>query len=228
MLFKFPRSIVEAEPNEVFSYIERNLVYYWVDYLIHSNMRNAVGLSDWIKEEVNNPLPEVKAFSDKITTISDPEKQVIEILKYVQSNIQYVGDQENWKMNEYWARAWETIGAKEGDCEDGAILIYIIARLKGVPANRLMLFTGDVKGGGHCWLGFRPTEYILNWVFLDWCYWFNPLSIDGRSKFSIEGQKIVEYNNDGSTTQSNYYDIWFGFNEEYSALNFDYVMKRFK
>ena len=112
-------------------------------------------------------------------------------------NMKYVGDNSKWRMPEKWQTAHETVKEMTGDCEDGAILMYVLARLKGISANRLMLMAGNViafTGAdqvGHCWLQYKPTRYPLNWVIIDWCYMPELIPIENQNKYLILGKTII-------------------------------------
>jgi hypothetical protein len=78
---------------------------------------------------------------------------------------------------ENWSFSYQTWSRKNGDCEDGAILLYDILRKSGIPAWKLRLNCGFMKGGGgHCWLSYYvESQFWKNkrddkWVILDWCY----------------------------------------------------------
>lgn len=87
-------------------------------------------------------------------------------------NFKYVPDQ-----GEFWKFPFETMKAKEGDCEDIAILIANSMINSGIPAWRVRLNAGDVehpdastKKIGHAYVTYF-TEKDSRWVVLDWCYW---------------------------------------------------------
>jgi hypothetical protein len=96
--------------------------------------------------------------------------------------------------------------------------MYLLARIKGVPANRLLIMAGGVLAGdgasqgGHAWLGYRPTYYPLNWVFLDWCYYPDISDIENKEIYTIDGKTITD--SMGETII--YQRIWFAFNEDVS------------
>jgi transglutaminase-like putative cysteine protease len=215
--------------NSIFSFVEDSYVSTLIAYIIHSDFRQATTLSPWIKEQVTNPDQKVVDFYKSIKLderLSNDIKAVI-ILNKVISTIEYTPDQKIWSMPEYWQTAKETIELKKGDCEDGAILIYVLCRLAGIPANRLFLCAGDVLGGGHCWCAYRPEQYPLNFTFLDWCYWPQKQHIPNRPFFEIQDKQIYEYgcyDTKGESwynnTASNYYNIWFAFSEDTSYLRF--------
>jgi hypothetical protein len=150
---------------------------------------------------------------------------MINILRWTRYNIKYVSDKTQWKMDEKWQTAQETFNLKTADCEDGAILMYKIARSLGVPTNRLLLMAGDVDGGGHCWLAYKPEGCPLNFVFLDWCYWTDMGDISERKFYEISGKKIFRSTYIGEEMDKQYLNIWFAFNElkSYSELIYNYT-----
>jgi hypothetical protein len=83
-------------------------------------------------------------------------------------NLTYVSDN-----GEYWQNDLETITKKEGDCEDGAILIYSMMLRSGVPADRIKVVGGyvyDETGpGGHAWCMYKRQK-DNEWIVLDWCF----------------------------------------------------------
>tara|TARA_Y100000741_G_scaffold214134_1_gene163156 strand:+ start:85 stop:1089 length:1005 start_codon:yes stop_codon:yes gene_type:complete len=76
---------------------------------------------------------------------------------------------------ENWSFSYQTLDRKNGDCEDGAILLYDILRKSGIPAWKLRLNCGFMaSGGGHCWLSYYvESQFWKNkrddkWVILEW------------------------------------------------------------
>jgi len=130
---------------------------------------------------------------------TDDEK-ALQSLQWVIKNIKYTPDKTEYGLLEYWAFNYETMNVKKGDCEDGAILLYCIMRNSGIPAWKIRLNAGNVTGGGHAYLVYYCEE-TEKWVVLDWCYWSNKLEIIDRKDYKDE---------------SNYQQIWFSWNEEYS------------
>lgn len=211
-----------AKKADIHAHIQKQYVEDWVYYYINSDFRKATLLKNWIEKQLSNPDKSVQDFADTITSHNSFDKQALAVLQTVRNAVTYKSDKEVWSMSEYWATAEETLQKREGDCDDGAILAYVLCRLKGIPADRLYLFAGNVwdpfrnKEAGHCWLGYRPELYPLNFVFLDWCYYYDTSKIDARELFYIHNQTIY-----GSKSQK-YRTIWFGFNEEHSHRRLSY------
>lgn len=207
----------------VYEQIQKSLWESFVWYIINSKYRKSVELKKWIKEQIDNPEPRVEQVANRIKTVDDLDKQVVNVLRFVRQNIQYKGDLQSWDIQERWNEGWETVKDGYGDCEDHHILMYLLCRLKGVPANRLYICAGDVKSGsgsatgGHCWLAYKPKNYPLNFTFLDSCYYYKGNEVPNRNLFTINNQNIFEYvKTKGGWTElkSKYYKIWFAFNEE--------------
>jgi hypothetical protein len=205
MIIKFDKQLVESKP-ELYEYVDNKSIWAIIYFLIDTNARKSEVLQEWLKDFVRNPSEELKKACDSITSNKNPDYVMTDILRYVQKNVKYVGDNTKWKMADKWQSPTETLTSGTGDCEDGAILIYCMAILKGVPSNRLLLMCGDVDGGGHCWVGYRPTEYPLNWCFMDWCYWYDPATPNSRTKYYIKDQTIYD------DPKKQYFNIWFAFN----------------
>lgn len=200
-------------------------------YLMNSSYRRAVNLEPWIEEQIKNPAPEVLQFLSEHNAIKNQESndnRVLTIRRVVQGQINYVSDNLNpfHPAVEYWQTAQETLKYREGDCEDGAILIYVLARIAGVPKEDIYLWAGEVQGGGHCCCIYRPDCFWLNWWFLDWCYWPNDGDQNNRPLFQINGTSVTgELLQDGMQTgifEERYEKMWFVFNENTSYLRFDY------
>lgn len=208
MLFKFPQSISRKSDN-LHDYIENRYVKKFVTYVMNSDYRKAVNVKTWIKEQQIPSILETE-LCDAI---------VLNELKITIRNLEYAGDKKSWKILEYWQTIFETQLRKTGDCEDGAVLLYTNLRMKGVPANRLLLMCGDVVGGGHCWLAYRPDDYPLNWVFLDWCYEVNTKPVGQRDFYYVYDKQIYCIGADGIKKKSKYYKLWFAFNENSSFVS---------
>lgn len=199
---QFPESKIT---DEIFtlqkdSYISE--IIYWI-----TDFRNQKVYNNLPKFLKDMDLSEIDNIIQEIPTHSDYDKQVLSCLRWVRANITYKTDKSVWKVNEVWQTVEETLGLTTGDCEDGAILLYWLCRKKGVPSNRLMIFCGDVEGGGHCWLGYRSAKYPINFVFLDWCYWYNANDIPNRIFYLVDKQEIIGFVDD------NYKELWFCFDE---------------
>ena len=136
-MFKISDVMSKVKGQTIFEYVQKNDIDKIVTYIVNSDYRKAVHLKSWIKEQVDLPDTPLQSVLDSIKTYEDPDKQMYEVYYWVRKNIKYVPDSTQWNMSEYWQTAEETESLRTGDCEDGAILMYVLARLKGIPANRL-------------------------------------------------------------------------------------------
>ena len=214
MIIQFPDGV----PDSVFEYAQnRSLVKKFIYYMINwKNYNKSVYLKPWLKSQVDEASDNLKDLvKDLLSRYANPsnDTKAKVLFEWVRANIIYKSDLLIWKVKEYWQPAEVTLFKRTGDCEDGAILLYVMCRLAGVPSNRLFLFCGDVEGGGHCWLAYKPNKYPINFVFLDWCYWPSSKSMAWRDKFWVDGQKI-------RGQFDKYYNIWWCFNEDGTYLEF--------
>lgn len=215
----------QSEQDKVFSYLQKNnlietIIKYAIDW---RGARKTVWLKPWIEEQVENATPElIQASKDAVKGLQpyDWDKKAIACLRYVKSNVRYVTDDSKWKVPEVWQEAYTTLGLRTGDCEDGAILMYVLMRLAGIPSNRMLLFAGDVLGGGHCWLVYRPVNDPLNFRFLDWCYWPDTSLVESRPSFIIVGRQIFSFQQGSYKPDPKYYNIWWAFNEDATFFGF--------
>lgn len=231
MLIKFNVGVI---PDDLFKRVQGSFVNRALYWLVDWRYRKSVKLSSWLEEQVVDAEKEIIDVAKSIKIGTTHDETVVNVLKWVNKNIKYIADDVKWETPDKWATAYETLtletttskgtfySAMSGDCEDGAVLSYVLCRLKGVPASRLIVFCGDVLGGGHCWLGYRPDNYPLNYTFLDWCYWYSSKNVGFRNFFYLNKNIVYEYKPDGSDVSSKYYGVWFGFNEEVSIKNFVY------
>lgn len=132
-----------------------------------------VTLSKWLNQQVVNASPEMKVLAKKLKKRSH-DRTALSVLRYVIQNTKYFTDIDSrWKVQEHWQEAQATLDIKEGDCEDGSILQFVLCRLAGIPSERLWLRTGwGVKDSGekigHAWFTYttaRGKEYPLDWTF---------------------------------------------------------------
>lgn len=146
---------------------------------------------------------------NRFDKIENNDDKIIAILNYVNNNIEYTSDSIQYKTPEYWAHVEQTLDSGEGDCEDGATLIYAMARLAGIPKEQLKIACGDVVGGGHCWVMYKSIKYPYGWYIIDWCYRYSGLKIPQRNQYSIS--KNIVY------PRNNYLKIWFVSDESKSS-----------
>ena len=127
-------------------------------------------------------------------------ERALKCLRWVKANFKYKSDKEVVGLPEFWMFPFEALYYKQGDCDDGAILLANLMTVAGIPYWRIRLNAGEVKGGGHCYVTYC-CEKNNEFVVLDWCYQYDETPIANRPP----------HNN-----MQDYYDIWFSWNERYA------------
>ena len=218
-----PRNIGTQVAN-IETHVRRNLISNAIYYIIDRKYRKVVNLQKWLKEQVKEAEGHegLQGVASVLKSDTD-DKTMKACLDWVRKQITYTTDDDKWDMEEKWEGVIDVYNTRKGDCESGALLMYCLARLAGVSESKVWIQCGSVNGGGHAWIGYIPDEYPLNFTFMDWCYWYKKYSIEQRNKFTVSGQGIFEYAKDGNgyrVVDSNYYRMWFVFNEETSYRSF--------
>ena len=231
-IIRFPPKITSGTP-EVFANSRRNVFFDLVNYVIDSKFRKSVKLISWIRTHVNESLKDdffMETIKKEVKTGVSDDVTMLNCLKWVCDKVQYIGDYKQWSMQERWQTPLETFYNKKGDCEDGSILLYAIARAKGVIADKMFLWCGEVRStpvaplGGHCSFLYKPLEYPLNFVWLDWCYYPNLQPVFNRKIVFLNGKLVEEFSKSiehGWMVKSSVYQkTWFLFNESFSTNNY--------
>lgn len=136
--------------------------------------------------------------------------------KYVCSFLTYTSDNIQDSCPEFWQFPFETLASREGDCEDGAILMASLMINAGIPSWRVKVIGGTVQesptaptgGHGYCVYLADREDGTLEWEIHDWCYFEDSETPTGKKPLA----------KDGGYNQC-YRDIWFSFNNEYSWSN---------
>lgn len=177
-------------------------------YMIDSQFRTTKRLDLFLKEQIDNPNPElVKVAMDLTKKSKTTDELIISILAYVYDRVKYEYDDVQFNKTEYWADAYTVWKNKRDDCDGLNSLIYVLARLAGITDLCLWNCIGDVKtstGGvtGHYWLiYFSPRQE--KWYTIDGTYYPNFKEIRLRPEFTFKNNK--------------YASIWYLFNEQYIA-----------
>ena len=188
---------------------KRSLIFYNVKGVGTIDIRDMFSLDG---EEENKELQGIaNTFIDKYY-----DDRVFKILSWVKNWITYKGDFEIWKRAEYWQTPYETYKKRTGDCEDGALLIYKLTVLSGIPEWRIKVCAGDVlepngKGTvGHAYVIYL-SELFNEWFVLDWCYYYSKSS---ARYLKIPQRECPEYK-----------VIWWTFNHIYSWAQNDTLIK---
>ena len=160
-----------VDKEEVFKYMRK---IGWVEsrvyWLINSRYRTYSELKTWIKFQLENPGPELKKVAAQMTFIKNEDKRMQEIIRYWNVKLTYKADD-----GEEWANAEDTIKTLKGDCEDGAALVFLTARLSGISENRIFFVCGHVRdpnlrpvdvGHAYCvYIANNLKEYVADWTY---------------------------------------------------------------
>lgn len=198
MKIKFSKKLMEKFGEVILNRFDeksrrKTSILYRIDW---TNYRKEY-LKDWLSKQVINPSKKLIDLSKRLKKKTRDET-IISILKWVSYNIKYTKDKDRWGVAEKWQEANQTLDLKTGDCEDGAVLIYVLSYLCGIPANSMKVNCGEVVNGGHAWISYRSNSNGLDY-FIDWCYYVNLVDIYKR-KTKYELDKYIK--------------IWWGFNNE--------------
>lgn len=173
-----------------------------VKYRLDWTNNDMVELTVWINEQVTNPTDNIMKLSEQFKKFKSDDVKILKILNWVHTYIKYVPDLKHWNVKEKWQRADQTLTMKIGDCEDGAILILVLARLSGIDHSKIKCVGGNVEGGGHCYVKYRADEDAI-YRLIDWCYWYDPTPMATR-KYAKEDKR--------------YLTEWFGFNDKHGYI----------
>lgn len=116
-----------------------------------------------------------------LPTFGGTDDEIVEkIQRWVQRTLKYVPDQTKFGTPEKWEDLEQEDGkgvlqTMTGDCESGALLIYVMARYHKIPVTSLNYCAGLVtipggKVGGHAWVEYK-SESQDEWHIIDWCYY---------------------------------------------------------
>jgi len=222
-VFKLPREIGAKIPD-INRHVRENIVENLIFYMIDRKYRKVVNLKAWLKEQLvlGYEHDEMVLVAESLKGKHDDDT-MLNILKYVHDHTTYITDDKKWDMVEKWEDVTDVFDTQMGDCESGATVIYVLARMAGISSDKVWMMCGDVQGGGHAWIGYIPDEAPLNFGFMDWCYWYKKHPLTYRNLFQVSGQRIIEDRKQGDGYQqvdSNYFKLWFVFNEEKSYRSF--------
>ena len=105
------------------------------------------------------------------------DERALKCLNYVIKTIKYVPDERSRnKLTEFWSYPSETLYWKDGDCEDGSILLASLMICAGIPEERVRIACGNVvdpakqKMFGHAYVLYYQESYD-NWRIMDWCFY---------------------------------------------------------
>jgi len=141
---------------------------------------NASSVQEFLGDNISQTIQLMH--EGKLPTFTGTQDEIVlKILRWVKKKLIYEADSKRFKVAEKWQTVVETITFNRGDCEDGAILIYCMARAHRVSAYAIRVVAGDVqnpndkdKTVGHCWVTYYPDEFFATFPYvLDWCYYYD-------------------------------------------------------
>lgn len=121
---------------------------------------------------------------DIVSQTDDRWERINLALDFVEDNVEYVTDYEQYGLDEKWQWPWETLESGFGDCEDEALLL-----------TRLLL---DMNENAHSTYGrYLPTQLFHVWTELIYDgqkYILDPVMRDERDMILFEEKHIYGYN----------------------------------
>lgn len=137
---------------------------------------------------------------------ADLDTQLREVNEFFNRQIRWDDDINIWGVEDYWATPLETMGRREGDCEDYSIAKYVTLKELNVPGNQLRMIYVRARLGrsqhtiAHMVLGHYATPASIPMV-LD-----NLVSSITRADQRTDLDPVFSFNSDGlwagASTQS--------------------------
>jgi len=202
------KEIIPFDDDFALKYFQDTMQRYdanWVESVISwitdSKFRTKKRLDQFIGFQLNNPTKQVFNESLKFQRYKY-YTAIIEILKWV-AKFRYESDPDGQGKAEDWKTALRTLIDRAGDCEDLNSLIYILARLCGVPWWLIWNAIGDVYNPnmlgnkeGHYWLMFFDPRVGEEgkWYTIDATYKFDPTPIKDRAGYEPNPKRYIRIN----------------------------------
>lgn len=171
----------------------KSVAVYWC---IDSKFRKSVFVRQWLDDWL------VQNQEFLLTTPSFAGSKRIKIrqaVSWMKKNVTWMKDTDKWNMTDKWQTPQETMVDKTGDCEDGALLLYVLLRANGISDDELFIIASPVVGGGHCYLSWISDEDAVEYV-IDWCYGASaftiPYGLD--EKYFFGSKEYFRFNSSGS------------------------------
>lgn len=170
-------------------------------WMIDSKYRSYKRLDKFLREQLENPDKKLIDTANQFKKYKY-DRRIIEILKFVYKKVDYITDKENYGKIEYWASAIETLNREKDDCDGINALIYILARLSGMPGYLIYSVIGDTKDGGHFWVVYLSSKKRKLYV------------IDGT--YHVDLQQIEYQRKPFTFSSDKYQKIWYVFNDDHT------------
>lgn len=195
-----PKSLVDivkpiSSPFDIYDVLSKMMEVKWA-VISFTGQESDAGYEKYLQF----PNEQINALAKSIVSPTDTnDEKMFKIEQWVQNNITYVSDIENYGQTELWAYPTVTLNKKTGDCEDGAFLMHSLALHAGIPPNRLRTYGGlvyaDAYGattGGHAWTAYK-RESDDEWIITDWSYWPKHTPLADRVPMKDDLKYIDDY-----------------------------------
>lgn len=139
----------------------------------------------------------------------DADLMALKVADYVNKIITYDSDLRNFGKVEYWNGPYEVWKTRRDDCDGYAALIMKAWGLLGIPADRRMVWVGDVFSPAGRLIGGHAVPIYLNYANNEW------FAVEGSFNAALSRASF------GVTplwANKLYGRSWFVFNEERSYL----------
>ena len=143
-----------------------------------------------------NILEEWFALLDRLES-TDLDTQLRDVNDFFNRRVRWDDDINIWGNEDYWATPLETMGKRQGDCEDYSIAKYVTLKELGVPGNQLRMIYVRARIGrsqntiAHMVLGYYATPASIPMV-LD-----NLVSSITRADRRTDLDPVFSFNSDG-------------------------------
>ena len=77
-----------------------------------------------------------------------PVMEKLNLVNKTLNNLPWIADSQHWKMSDYWASPMETIATFGGDCEDFAVVKWVMLTHLGIPNEHLRLAYVKIRATG--------------------------------------------------------------------------------
>ncbi len=175
-------NIVDPEPNKTYSNVPNDIILY--PYILISTMSSWEEVSEWAVNVYDVEMGLTADFKKKLKRIKrthkKPEDRMIEVFRWVQSDIRYLGIESG--INSHQPRAPKiTLEKGYGDCKDKSSLLVSALRELGITAHSVLVSTSS----GHMLPQLLPSitnfDHVIVLAEIDGKkYWLDPtLSYQG-------------------------------------------------
>lgn len=202
---KFQTKLLNAQFEDVSDAAWYRTTVWWI---IDSQFRRKKRLDLFIQDQLEYPMLELKAVAAQMSKKygKDYDRMIVAIVRSVVQRVKYSTDNDTYGMLEMWQEAQNTWNLRKGDCDDINSLIYVIARLAGIPYWQLFQWLGNVadpsanngQAGHYACLYWSVKRDKL--VAIDGTYYPSYSAIQNRPPFE-HSDKL-------------YSEAWYVFNEE--------------